>query len=156
MRAFERRALTEGEAHIAAFMFGDTLLSRPIRILQAVPGPFAAMVPLGRTIIFAAWRAPLDFSESEAHERGWFVHELAHVWQARAGIVLAGAKLQAIGRHAYRYRLVAGRPFHAYNIEQQAEIARHLYLARTGEPDASAPDRADLEAVWPIHSGNLA
>lgn len=152
MRAFERRPVTGGEAAIAAFMFGDAFGVGSIRLLQTVNGPFNAMVPRGGTIIFAAWRAPRDFQEAEADERGWFVHELAHVWQARMGIVLAGAKLQAIGRSAYRYHLISGKPFRAYNIEQQAEIARHLYLARIGKPDPSAPDLARLESVWPLTS----
>ena len=32
--------------------------------------------------------------------------------------------------------------------EQQAEIARHLFLARAGEPAAGAPAREWLEEVW--------
>ena len=152
MSLFSRRGLTAGEREIARTVFGRELDTDIVRIQQAPPAPFAAMVPHRRTILFSAWRAALDFSLASAHERGWFVHELAHVWQARRGVVLAAAKLRALGREAYGYRFEPGRSFEAYNIEQQAEIARHLYMHRVGEPVPSSPLRERLEELWPIRA----
>ncbi|MDX2234223.1 MAG: hypothetical protein NW200_06965 [Hyphomonadaceae bacterium] len=152
MDTFARRSLTAGERAIARGMFGREIDVDAVRIQQIPPAPFAAMVPHRRTILFSMWRAARDFTTAAPGERGWFVHELAHVWQARRGVVLAAAKLKALGRDAYAYRFEPGKPFAYYNIEQQAEIARHLYLHRIGEPDARAPSRANLEALWPINS----
>lgn len=154
MHAFERRTLTGGEKDMARLVFGREIDLDAVRIQQAPPAPFAAMVPHRRTIVFSMWRAARDFTEATAGERGWFIHELAHVWQARRGVVLAAAKLRALGREAYDYRWEPGKRLHDYNIEQQAEIARHLYLARVGAPDPAAPSIERLEATWPIrHTG---
>jgi hypothetical protein len=105
------------------------------------------MVPLGRTIVFSKWRAARDFARAPLREQGWFVHELAHVWQAARGTVLAAAKLGAIGKRAYAYKPRAC-DLRAYNIERQAEIVRHLFLARANAPERNAPPLAWLETCW--------
>ena len=152
MPMFARRRLTGGEKDIGRIVFGREIDLDAVRIQQIPPAPFAAMVPHRRTILFSMWRAARDFADAPVLERGWFIHELAHVWQARRGVVLAAAKLRALGREAYAYRWEPGRLFASYNIEQQAEIARHLYLARIGEPDTRAPTLERLEALWPIRT----
>jgi hypothetical protein len=81
-------------------------------------------------------------------EQGWFVHELAHVWQAARGVVLAGAKLGALGKRAYLYKPRAGAVLADYNIERQAEIARHLFLARAGVCEPDMPPSGWLEDIW--------
>jgi hypothetical protein len=154
MGLLARRRLTAGEKAISRGMFGREIDVDAVRIQQVPPAPFAAMVPHRRTILFSMWRAAVDFASAAPAERGWFVHELAHIWQARRGVVLAAAKLKALGRDAYAYRYEPGKPFAAYNIEQQAEIARHLYLHRIGEPDPRGPTQAQLEALWPIRPAN--
>ena len=106
------------------------------------------MVPLGRTIVFSKWRAWRDFAAAPVSEQAWVVHELMHVWQAAHGRVLALAKLGALGERAYRYQPRPGAKLNHYNIERQAEIARHLYLARIGAPDPEAPPLAWLEEIW--------
>ncbi len=58
------------------------------------------------------------------------------------------SKLGALGSKAYAYKPKAGVTLRHFNIESQAEIARHLYLARIGEPEQDAPERAWLEQVW--------
>jgi hypothetical protein len=148
MARWERRALTAGEAAIGRSVFADEIDWPRVRVLQAPALGFGAMVPLGRTIVFSKWRAARDFSRASLDERGWFVHELTHVWQAAQGVVLAGAKLRALGRSAYVYQPRAGAVFEAYNIESQAEIARHLYLARVGAKEPGMPSHQWLEDVW--------
>ena len=148
MRPFERRALTAGEIEIGKRVFDDEIDWPRVRVFQGPSLGFGAMVPRGRTIVFSKWRAARDFTRANSNEQGWFVHELMHVWQAARGKVLALSKLRALGSKAYAYKPKAGVSLRAFNIERQAEIARHLYLARIGEPEADAPDRDWLEAVW--------
>lgn len=148
MRAFEKRGLTPSEVALGAIAFGEAIAWDGVRIVQAPPLGFRAMVPLGRAIVFSKWRAARDFADASAGEQGWFVHELMHVWQAARGTPLALAKLGALGEKAYRYQPRPGAKLKHYNIERQAEIARHLYLARIGAPDAEAPPLAWLEEIW--------
>jgi hypothetical protein len=147
MQVGQRRTLTSGEVELGATVFADEIPWPKVRIFQAPALGFGAMVPLRRTIVFSKWRASCDFARASRWDQGWFVHELAHVWQAARGVVLAGAKLGALGKAAYAYK-PAKPKLSAYNIERQAEIARHLFLARLGSPEADAPDRAWLEETW--------
>jgi hypothetical protein len=147
MKVGQRRPLTQGEIALGRAVFGDEIPWARVGIFQARPLGFGAMVPIGRTIVFSKWRAARDFSEAPIWDQGWFIHELAHVWQAARGVVLAGAKLRALGKRAYCYTPHA-RKLSAYNIERQAEIARHLFLARAGAPEQGAPAKDWLESVW--------
>jgi hypothetical protein len=70
------------------------------------------------------------------------------VWQARRGVLLAAAKFRALGKRAYAYAAQDGAKLSDYNIERQAEIVRHLFLARQGAPAEGAPPRAWLEDMW--------
>jgi hypothetical protein len=150
MRLFEGRALTPGEIALARSVFGDAIAYEKVRILQ---GPrwrlYGAMAPFRHTIIHGAWPAARDFAGAPADEQGWFIHEMAHVFQAARGVVVALSKLRAMGRKAYHFKLKAGDRFEDFNIEQQAEIARALFLARIGPKNQSVA-LAALEAVWPV------
>jgi hypothetical protein len=146
MAPYERRPLTDAEIALARCVFSDEIAWAKARVMQIGPAPFMAMVPLGRTIVFARWRAARCFAHAPLGEQGWFIHELAHVWQAAKGVTLALAKLNALGVSAYEVQLKAGKPFSAYNIEQQAEIARAAFHERLeGRPGA-------FSALWPISS----
>jgi len=149
MKTGRGRKLTSGEIALGRSLFGSCIDWARIGVFQAPSFlGFSAMVPLGHTIVFSKWRAAQDFSKAEASEQSWFVHELAHVWQAKRGVVLAAAKLSALGKNAYAYTARTGAKLKDYNIERQAEIARHLYLERVGAPEHGAPQRAWLEDVW--------
>lgn len=149
MQALTRRALTQGEIALGKSVFAEEIDWARVRVAQALPlQGLAACVPLGRTIVFSRWRAACDFADAGIAEQGWFIHELTHVWQARRGVVLAAAKLGALGAGAYRYTATAGAPISAFNIEQQAEIARHLFLSHAGVPESGAPSPDWLEATW--------
>jgi hypothetical protein len=148
MKTGERRAITAGEIAFSRVLFGDEIEWARVRVAQAPPFGFGAMVPLGRTIVFAKWRAARDFAGTALGEQGWFVHELMHVWQASQDVVLAGAKLGALGKSAYAYKPRANAKFAHFNIESQAEIARHLFLARSGAREEGMPSADWLEAVW--------
>lgn len=147
MQPGQRRAPATGEIALGRSVFGDEIPWSKIRIYQAPSLGFGAMVPIGRTIVFSKWRAVRDFSAASLWDQGWFVHELTHVWQAERGIVLAAAKLNALGKAAYAYEPRASK-LSAYNIERQAEIVRHLFLARAGSPEIGAPSKEWLEETW--------
>lgn len=72
-----------------------------------------------------------DFSAASLPSQGLFIHEMTHVWQTQR----RGRWWLPLMRHPfcrYEYTLVPGRPFERYGIEQQAEIVRHAFLARSG------------------------
>jgi hypothetical protein len=146
MAPFTMRRLGAAETALARGVYGDEIDWPRVRIMQIPPLGFAAMVPFGSEILYSGAPARRDFASAPLAEQGLFIHELAHVWQARCGVVLAFAKLSALGRAAYRYEPRAGARFADYNIERQAEIARHLFLARAGAQTPAARDW--LEEVW--------
>lgn len=148
MPIWRRRKLNADEIALGRSIFGDEIDWPRVRVMQAPPLGFGAMVPRGRTVVFSRWRACEDFSCTGLDEQGWLIHELMHIWQAQRGVFLAGAKLGALGKRAYAYRAHEGARLRDYNIERQAEIARHLFLARNGVAEAGMPARDWLEAVW--------
>jgi hypothetical protein len=147
MKPGQRRRLTDGEIALGRTVFAEEIAWPAVRVLQGPSMGFGAMVPLGRTIVFSRWRAANDFAEAPLDEQGWLVHELMHVWQATHGVFLAGAKLGALGKLAYAYKPMPEARLKDYNIERQAEIARHLFLARAGS-EAEIPPKLWLEEVW--------
>lgn len=148
MPTWRRRKLTADEIALGRSIFGEDIDWPRVRVMQAPPLGFGAMVPRGRTVVFSRWRACEDFSCTPLDEQGWLIHELMHVWQAQRGVFLAGAKLNALGKHAYAYKPKAGARLRDYNIERQAEIARHLFLSRNGAREPDMPEAAWLEDVW--------
>jgi hypothetical protein len=148
MAPFERRALTLGEIALGRSVFGDEIAWRDVRVMQLPAWGFWAMVPMGRTVLYAKLKAWRDFSAAPVSEQGIFIHELTHVWQAGQGVLLAFAKLRALGRGAYLYRARPDARLKDYNIEAQAEIARHLHESRLRAADKNAPPLAWLEEIW--------
>ena len=141
------RTLTSGEISLARTIFGDAVDYSQVRMVRRKWWPLQpktiAMAPCGN--IHFHPRGPLwsdDFSAEPLHLQGLFIHEMAHVWQAQT----RGRFYLPLMRHPfcrYRYAIVPGRPFHRYGLEQQAEIARHIFLAGR-IPSVIAPDRALL------------
>jgi hypothetical protein len=129
-------------------VFGGEIDWPRVCIVQAPRLGFGAMVPIGRTIVFSKWRAAHDFSAAPLDEQGWFIHELMHVWQAARGVMLVGAKLGALGKGAYVYKAKPRATLKHYNIERQAEIARHLFLVRAGAFEMGMPNAEWLERIW--------
>jgi len=94
---------------------------------------------------------------------GWLMHELTHAWQAeRIGVRYLLQALQAqvrLGEQVYDYggeeglRRATGAGFglRGFNVEQQAEIARDLYMRRKHGLDVSAwmPFAAELARALP-------
>ncbi|MGE0830466.1 MAG: hypothetical protein AB7O04_14095 [Hyphomonadaceae bacterium] len=146
MRLFAVRRLSTGETRLASSIFGGAINYARVRIVQLPPLGFGAMAPFDRFIIFSNWRAARDFAAADLLEQSWLIHELAHVWQAKRGLVLPILKLGAMGKKAYR--VPADRKLRQMNIEAQAEVARLLFLARWGKADEKGPSQEDLEKLW--------
>lgn len=150
MKPLSWRGLTEGERSLAAEMFGAGLDAGRVRIL-ALPLWRRAFVAGPSLIVWPAVAARPDFAAPDVplKTQAVFVHELTHVWQAQHGVALLLAKIKAgDGERAYAYDLEDGRPFAAMNIEQQAMVVEHAFLAARG---GETPHAAELYAAAAAH-----
>jgi hypothetical protein len=151
MRPLALRGLTPGERALAQEMFGDGLDSAIVRIL-AVPLWARAFVAGPRLMVWPVGSARSDFAASATPlaTQGVFVHELTHVWQAQNGVRLLWAKLKAGDRpEAYAYDLDGGAGFPDLNIEQQAMVVEHAFLASRGAEVPHPPERyAEVKSAW--------
>lgn len=150
MQPLRWRRLTTGERDLCGEVFGEGLNPAVVRLLSlpSWPRPF---VPGGKLIVWPAASAYADFSRAPLWMRSVLVHELVHVWQAQQGVFLPFAKLRAgDGPSAYAYDLGDGRGFSQLNIEQQAMVVQHAYMAANGgaAPHQSQAYARILEA-WP-------
>lgn len=148
------RTLTAGERALAAEVFGPALDATRIWLF-ALPVWNRAFVAGGRLIVWPARGARRDFSAAPLEERSVFVHELVHVWQAQIGVNLILGKLRAgDGAHSYAYELSDNRGLRDFNIEQQAMIVQHAYLAAHGGPAPfESPAYSAILAAWPQGGG---
>ena len=132
MKPLRLRALTPGETLLAQEVFGDAVETARVRVL-ALPVWRRAFAAGSRLMVFPMSHAAADFSAESRALQGLFIHELTHVWQAQRGTALLPAKLRAGDRpESYAYDLFDGRDFAALNIEQQAMVVQHAFLARRG------------------------
>lgn len=129
------RRLTAAEQALAREVFGSGI--DPVRVrLFAIPVWDRAFTPGAGLMVWPAAEAHRDLAAATtpSRERATFVHEMTHVWQAQRGVNLIVAKLKAGDSDAsYRYDLINGPPFPLLNIEQQARVVEHAYLAALGE-----------------------
>lgn len=148
-----RRPLTEGERALAASVFGDAIDYDRVTVNNRKWWPFqprrVAMAPDGHL-----WFHPDgshycdDFACAGLVAQGLFVHEMTHVAQTAHG----GRWYLPLMRHPfcrYDYEIEAGKPFHRYGIEQQAEIVRHAFLMRNGVLTPDKPPLDVYEALLP-------
>jgi hypothetical protein len=151
MKPLTLRRLTAGERALASEMFGEALDAARVRLL-ALPVWTRAFVAGPGLVVWPATGARLDFSAADVPLRtqGVFVHELTHVWQAQHGVSLILAKLRAGDRVAsYAYDLSAGPAFADLNIEQQAMVVEHAFVAsRGGQTPHPAELYANVRSNW--------
>jgi hypothetical protein len=132
MRPLQLRRLTPVEQALAAEMFGGGLDTGRVRLL-AIPVWPRAFVAGPRLIVWPERQAFADFGDAPLALQAVFVHELTHVWQAQNGVALILAKLKAgDSAAAYAYDLAGDTEFAALNIEQQAMVVQHAFLAMRG------------------------
>lgn len=87
-----------------------------------------------------------DFASETLPLQGFFIHEMAHVWQVQQH----GRWYLVLRRHPfcrYAYTLRAGWALADYGLEQQAEIIRHAFLVRSGGYDASTAEQTAICAL---------
>ena len=130
-------------------MFGADLDTTRVRIF-ALPLWPRAFVPNARLIVWpqvSAWR---DFCAAPLELQAVLVHELTHIWQAQTGVKLLWAKLAAgDGPGAYTYDLGQDARFSTLNIEQQAMVMQHAFLAaRGGSAPLAAMEYSRVLAAW--------
>ncbi|WP_109357503.1 vgr related protein [Sphingorhabdus sp. EL138] len=126
--------LAEAEINLCRSVFGDAIDYQAVQIFNRKWWPFqpkrVTMAPDGNL-----WFHPKgglfrdDYAQTDLNLKGLFIHEMVHVWQHQQGIFLP------IARHPfcrYDYRLIPGKAFADYGIEQQAEIVRHDFLLKQG------------------------
>ena len=145
------RPLTKGEIKIARSVFGDSIDYTPVRIARRKWWPFqpreTLMSPCGHVHVHPAstlWSE--DYSAERIELQGLLMHELTHVLQAQE----RGRFYLPLMRHPfcrYGYRIVPGRPFDRYGIEQQGELVRHLFFARNGRTLPGMASREALERI---------
>jgi hypothetical protein len=128
--------LTDGEADLCTEIFGAGLDARRVRILAwPLAWPVRPFVT-GPALVVWPWKAALsDFADPAAglSRQAMFVHEMTHVWQAQNGINLLLGKLRAgDGSSAYAYDLETAPDFSRMNIEQQAMVVEHAFVAARG------------------------
>lgn len=132
-------------------MFGEALDAARVRIL-ALPLWNRAFVPGGALMVWprAGWRDDFAAADTPLDVQAVFVHELTHVWQAQNGVFLPLAKIKAgDGPGAYAYDLGSETGFGAMNIEQQAMVVEHAFLAaRGGLTPHPAEAYAAASAEW--------
>ena len=130
------RPLTPGEVELARGIFGAAIDYARVRIARRKWWPLqprgTVMAPSGN--IHFHPDSPLyrdDFAAAPLSLQGLFIHEMTHIWQAQKG----GRFFLLLMRHPfcrYGYALKEGRPLGRYGLEQQAEIARHIFLRQRG------------------------
>ncbi len=148
------RTLTPGEIALARSVFGDAIDYAPVRVRRSKWFPFqprqTAMAPCGHIHFHpkgTLWSE--DFAADARWRQALFLHELTHVWQAQQ----RGRFYLPLMRHPfcrYDYAVRPGWRFERYGLEQQAEIVRHFFLLRSGEPFPGAPPIAQLESILPF------
>lgn len=152
------RALTPGERGLAREMFGDRLALDRVRIFSAPWPVFLAFVPgrwFGRDwIVWPRAQMHGDFAAAPLNAQAVLIHELVHVWQAQTGTQLLWAKLKAgFSAAAYVYPVDDACGWNGLNIEQQAMVVQHCFMAGRG---ARVPaDRAFYERVSPFPTGRV-
>ena len=149
MKPLAVRRLAAGERALAEELFAGGLDAGRVQIL-ALPLWRRAFVAGPGLIVWPAVQAWRDFSTAPLRLQAMLAHELTHVWQAQRGVFLPWAKLRAgDGAAAYAYDLRQQPDFAALNIEQQAMVVEHAFLAARG---AEVPHPAALyveaSAAW--------
>ena len=149
MRPGDSRQLTPGEVELARSVFGDAVNYARVQIIRK---KYFALQPRNRTmapngnIYFhprsLAYRD--DFSVAETYLKGLFIHEMTHVWQHQSGTNVR----KAIFNRRYRYRLVRGKSFWHYGLEQQCEIVRDYFLVSSRQPAKNSLEQ--FEEILPF------
>jgi len=138
---FKYRYLTENEIRLARTVFSDLIDYQKVIIMNQ---PYLPWQPVG---VFMAPNGYIhvkdanysfDYAKENLSYQSVFIHELTHVYQhqQKINVLLKGALLQ-IAYHLsfkkynpYQYELTDNKAFFDYNIEQQGDIAKDIFLKK--------------------------
>ena len=130
------RILTIGEINLAKKVFKSSIDYVKVKVHDEKYIFFqpsnSGMTPNGEIYVDGVYYA--DYSATGGSLQGFFIHEMAHVWQYQNNILdpISAAIGEAI-RHgfnygdAYKYTLDASKDLLAYKIEQQAAIIEDYF-----------------------------
>jgi len=136
---FKCRTLTQAEIQISQSVFGNLIDYSKVRVMNHPYLPWQAtgilMAPNGYIHLKDADYCD-DFCKQSLGYQAVFIHEMAHVfqYQRHENVLLKGAILQtgfylSKGKYnPYHYTLITGKDYFDYNIEQQGDIAKDIYL----------------------------
>lgn len=138
---FKWRGLTDGEIKIAKKVFYDLINYHEVKIFNIPYLPWQPknilMAPNGRLFVNKEIFCK-DYSQCSIAMQGVFIHELTHVrqYQKHTNVVVRGFVLQSAyylsfkKYNPYKYKLIKGKQFEQYNIEQQGDIARDIFFEK--------------------------
>lgn len=139
-KAGRGRPLSAAEIALARRVFGGRIEYARVRVVDGkympLQLPQRVMAPDGH--IYWPGSCPDLVVCGHPRCRDTFIHEMAHVMQHQRGIPvfwqglwLHGARVLSCGRfNPYRCIVEPGKPYFAYNIEQQAELAVEMLHGR--------------------------
>ena len=136
---FQYRQLTTGEIEMARSVFGHLINYKEVKIFNIPYLPWQPenifIAPNGNLFVHPKYFRS-DYSSCSTNLQGIFIHEMAHIlqFQQQTNVILKGAILQ-LGYYLsfkkynpYHYHFIQGKAFSDYNIEQQGDIARDIFL----------------------------
>ncbi|MGR0305676.1 hypothetical protein [Acinetobacter beijerinckii] len=141
MHEFQYRRLTVDEIVMAKQVFGHLINYDEVKIFNIAYLPWQPidifMAPNGNLFVHQKYFCS-DYSKASLSFKSIFIHELAHILQFQQGInvILKGAILQtgyylSLKKYnPYHYELIKDKPYDAYNIEQQGDIAKDIFLKK--------------------------
>lgn len=141
IETFKCRRLSLGEIKISQMVFGDLIDYSKVLIMNQ---PYLPWQPVG---ILMAPNGCIymkdadffeDFSQKNLSTQALFIHEMAHIYQhqTHVNVLFKGAILQiafyiTYGKYnPYTYNLENHKKYEDYNIEQQGDIARDIFLRK--------------------------
>lgn len=138
---FKYRSLTVGEILLCEPVFGHLINYSQVKIMNQPYLPwqpdFVLMAPSG----YIHTKNPtysVDYSKENINYQAVFIHEMTHILQHQhhINVIFKGAILQSAfylsfkHYNPYKYKLIPNKSFWDYNIEQQGDIARDIFLKR--------------------------
>lgn len=136
---FKSRSLTAGEIALCRRVYADLIDYDQVRVMNHPFLPWQSvhvfMAPAG-DIHARKFNYCADYSRQSLGYQAVFIHEMAHVFQHQQGIhVLGKGALLQIAYfltfkkyNPYAYTLKQDKTFFDYNIEQQGDIAKDIFL----------------------------
>jgi len=145
------RHLTTGETELARQVFGNSIDYATVKIHDKAYVPViqpknSGMTPNGEIYTRDCYSA--DYSRGDINQRGFFIHEMAHVWQYQNKIlhpIAAWAALTLKNKFnyatAYDFQLDKNKDLINYGMEQQASIIEEYFLLKHQKADVKLHER---------------